>query len=92
MSKSDDITDRRNELAGNLSLNQELFFVNQANEWLDKGWLAADHFKHIEVRHIPLTLELDYPSKLDRSPAFIAELLAEGRSVGAAHLRRFSQT
>ena len=85
-----DITDRRNELAGNLSLNQELFFVNQANEWLDKGWLAADHFKHIEVRHIPLPLELDYPSKLDRSPAFIAELLAEGRRVGAEHLQRFS--
>ena len=87
---SSDITDRRNELAGNLSLKQELFFVNQTNQWLDKGWLAADHFKHIEVRHIPLALELDYPSKLDRSPAFIAELLAEGRRAGAEHLQRFS--
>jgi NTE family protein len=32
-----DITDRRNELAGNLSLNQELFFVEQTNEWLPRA-------------------------------------------------------
>ena len=85
-----DITDRRNELAGNLSLNQEIFFVQQTNDWLDKGWLTAEHFKPVEVRRIPLTLELDYPSKLDRSPAFINELLAEGRRSGAEHLLRFS--
>lgn len=85
-----DITDRRNELAGNLSLNQELFFVKQTNDWLAKGWLVAEHFKHVEVRHIPFSLELDYPSKLDRSPAFINNLLAEGRRSGAEHLRRFS--
>lgn len=85
-----EITDRRNELAGNLSLNQELFFVDQANEWLENGWLPADHFKHVEVRNIPLTLELDYPSKLDRSPAFIDNLMAEGRRAGTRYLRRFS--
>lgn len=87
-----DITDRRNELAGNLSLNQELFFVRQANEWLAKGWLTAEHFKHVEIRHIPLPMELDYPSKLDRGPAFINELLAEGRRAGAQHLEHFSHT
>lgn len=87
---SNEIVDRRNELAGNLSLNQEIFFVKQTNDWLAKGWLAADHFKHVEVRHIPLNLELDYPSKLDRSPAFINDLLAEGRRSGAEHLHRFS--
>ena len=86
-----EITDRRNELAGNLSLKQELFFVEQANEWLEKGWLPADRFKHVEVRQIPLTLALDYPSKLDRSPAFIDHLMAEGRRVGTAYLHRFSQ-
>ncbi|HSG22352.1 MAG TPA: patatin-like phospholipase family protein [Azonexus sp.] len=86
-----EINDRRNELAGNLSLNQELFFVDQANEWLGKGWLPADHFKHVEIRKIPLTLELDYPSKLDRNPAFISHLMAEGRRVGAKYLHRFSQ-
>ncbi len=87
-----EITDRRNELAGNLSLNQELFFVEQINDWLETGWLPADHFKHVEVRKIPLTLKLDYPSKLDRSPAFIDKLMAEGRRVGTQYLHRFSQT
>jgi NTE family protein len=81
-----DIDDRRNELAGNLSLNQELFFVRQTNDWLKKKWLNADHIKHVEIRHIELALELDYPSKLDRSPAFINALLAEGRRQGSAFL------
>lgn len=81
-----DITDRRNELAGNLSLNQELFFVSQTNKWLAKGWLNAEHFKHVELRNIPLRLELDYPSKLDRSPAFIESLLEEGRREGLAFI------
>ena len=86
-----DITDRRNELAGNLSLKQELFFVKQTNDWLAAGWLKAGHFKPVEVRHIPLAIDLDYPSKLDRSPAFINRLLAEGRQVGAEHYKRFTQ-
>lgn len=85
---SSDINDRRNELAGNLSLNQELFFVKQTNEWLAKGWLTAEHFKHVEVRHIPLTLTLDYPSKLDRNPVFVNNLLSEGRHAGTAHLQQ----
>ncbi|KAB2919195.1 MAG: hypothetical protein F9K30_17515 [Dechloromonas sp.] len=80
---SHDITDRRNELAGNLSLAQEVFFVEQTNRWLAKGMLPAEHFKPVKVRRIPLELELDYPSKLDRQPAFIDDLLAEGRRAGS---------
>lgn len=87
-----DITDRRNELAGNLSLNQELFFVEQTNDWLRKGWLNAAHFKHITVRRLPLQLELDYPSKLDRSATFINTLLADGRREGSAFLKRLPET
>lgn len=83
---ANDIDDRRNELAGNLSLNQELFFVRQTNDWLHKKWLTADHLKHVEIRHIALEMELDYPSKLDRSPDFINSLLAEGRSKGSEFL------
>ncbi len=87
-----DITDRRNELAGNLSLNQELFFVEQTNDWLRKGWLNAEHFKHVTVRRLPLQLELDYPSKLDRSAAFINTLLAEGRREGSTFLKQLPRT
>jgi len=86
-----EIDDRRNELSGNLSLNQELFFVRQTNDWLHKKWLSADHIKHIEIRHICLELELDYPSKLDRSPAFINTLKAEGRRQGSEFLARLAK-
>ena len=82
-----EIGDRRNELAGNLSLNQELFFVRQTNDWLAKGWLSADHMKHVELRFIPLETELDYPSKLDRRPEFIDGLMAQGRQQGKEFLR-----
>ena len=81
-----DIDDLRNELSGNLSLNQELFFVRQANDWLRKKWLNADHLKHVDIRNIALEDELDYPSKLDRSPEFINKLMAEGRRQGSEFL------
>jgi NTE family protein len=83
-----DIDDRRNELAGNISMNQELFFVHQTNDWIRKKWLNADHLKHVDIRHIPLELELDYPSKLDRRPAFIEMLLNEGRRKGTEFLAK----
>lgn len=86
-----DIHDRRNELAGNLSLNQELFFVRQTNEWLAKGWLNADHFKPIAIHTIAMDLDLDYPSKLDRSPGFIADLMSEGRRRGRDFLNGWRQ-
>ena len=42
----------------------------------------AERFKPIELRTIALPLDLDYPSKLDRSPGFIATLLDVGRQQG----------
>lgn len=87
---SSEIIDRRNELAGNLSLQQELYFIEQANDWLQRGWLPADRFKPIELHSIALTLDLDYPSKLDRNPAFISTLLEEGRKQGDLFIDRMS--
>nr|WP_232794523.1 patatin-like phospholipase family protein [Haloarcula taiwanensis] len=42
-----EITDRRQELAGNLSLNQELFFVQKVNDWIEQEYLP-EAFKHVE--------------------------------------------
>jgi NTE family protein len=81
------ISDRRNELSGNLSLNQEVGFVQQVNDWLQLGWLNADNFKHIEVRWIPLTLDLDYASKLDRNPAFVRQLIEHGEQIATVFLQ-----
>ncbi len=75
-----EIEDRRNELAGNLSLNQEIAFIERVNEWIANGWLPAERFKPVSVRRIALGLDLDYASKLDRSPAFIATLIANGEA------------
>ena len=70
-----EIADRRNELSGNLSLEQELFFIRKVNEWVDR---LGDRYRHIEVREIGLDLDLDHASKVDRNPAFIGRLLDEG--------------
>jgi NTE family protein len=71
-----DIADRRNELAGNLSLEQELYVIRKVNEWADR---LGPPYRRIEVREITLDLDLDLPSKLDRSPAFLRRLFDAGR-------------
>lgn len=99
-----EIDDRRNELAGNLSLGQELrsiATVNQIAAELDelRGQLPADdaalkaplfqRYKTVTVAFLPLANEdgsgrplaaytLDHASKMNRDPAFIDALIAEG--------------
>ena len=74
------ITDRRNELSGNISLNQEIFFIKKINELVDEGLLSErSKYKHIEVREpIENLSNLDYATKLDRNPSFIREMMAYG--------------
>ena len=78
-----DIADRRNELAGNLSLEQELYVIRKVNEWVER--LGAP-YRHIEIREIDLDLDLDLPSKLDRRPAFLRRLFDTGREQADAFL------
>jgi NTE family protein len=74
-----DIVDRRNELAGNLSLGQELYFVNKINQLIDNGVLGAP-YKKIRVRVVELRGPgLDYPSKLNRDNLFIEQLIEKGK-------------
>jgi NTE family protein len=77
-----EILDRRNELAGNLSLGQELYCVEKINELLESHSTLTVKYKRIQVRVVELELEheqLDYPSKVDRRSAFIEQLLDAGR-------------
>ncbi len=71
-----DILDRRNELSGNLSLNQEIRFIEAINDLLP--YLPEDEYKHIEVRKIEMLRSLDAASKLDRRPSFIREMMDHG--------------
>ncbi len=79
-----EIADRRNELAGNLSLHQELHFIENIDRMLDEGQLAQDgKYKPIVVRVIELARSrlshsLGTASKLNRDPAFIQDLIAHG--------------
>jgi NTE family protein len=73
-----DIMDRRNELAGNLSLYQEIYFIEKINEWVAEGVLSNTKHEVIEVRWIEMLRNLDSESKLDRDPRFIRAMMAYG--------------
>jgi len=73
-----EIVDRRNELSGNLSLNQELRFIETVNHWLAEGDLPAEKYSHTEIRRITLDEPLGFASKFDRDPAFLERLTADG--------------
>jgi NTE family protein len=83
-----EISDRRNELTGNLSLEQELYFIQKINDFVKKGYLATSKYKHIEVKQISFLDELDTASKLDRSPEFIHQLIQEGEAKADEFLKQ----
>lgn len=74
-----DIVDRRNELAGNLSLAEELYFIDRINRLRAEHEALQAQYKHIAIRVVELTDRLDYASKLDRSPQLIRRLMAQGK-------------
>ncbi|MBL8398072.1 MAG: patatin-like phospholipase family protein [Candidatus Accumulibacter sp.] len=92
------IEDRRNELSGNLSLFQELRFIETVNQWLARiePFTDADapmraafaDYKPITVYMLTMApdhAELGVASKFDRSPVFMQSL----REHGAARAEQF---
>ena len=80
-----DIIDRRNELAGNLSLLKQIQFIEFINSLLEKGVFREElqeKYKPVQIRWIAMSEEvtdrLDYTSKLERDAAFIDSLMDEG--------------
>ena len=67
------------ELTSSLLLEQELRFIQKINGLLDRGMLIDSGYRHIEVHRIIMEHDLDYSSKLDRSPSFICRMMAYGR-------------
>jgi NTE family protein len=80
------ILDRRNELAGNLSLYQEIYFIEKINEWVAEGSLSGTKHKVIEVRWIEMLWDLDSESKLNRDPQFIQAMMDYGEDQAEAFL------
>lgn len=87
---AEEIADRRNELAGNISLNQELRFIERVNEWIEAGHLPASRFSRIDVHRIEMGRELHCATKVDRSPGFIRELIDLGERRAEAFLENRS--
>jgi NTE family protein len=82
------IDDRRNELSGNISLNQELAFIERVNDWIETGKLPADEFTHTEIRKLEIGTRYHCSTKSDRDPAFIQELIDLGAERADAFLDR----
>ncbi len=83
----EEIDSRRNELSGNLSLNAEIRFLETVNGWIEQGYLP-DRFTYTEIERIrfPRRRRLDWRSKLDRDPEFIARLIRDGENAATAFL------
>jgi len=84
---SQDIWNRRNELAGNLSLNQELSFIEAINDLLHEHSGHVQDRKYIQVDRIKLQIpvvekatgiQIGANSKLDRSERLKNALMQHG--------------
>jgi NTE family protein len=75
-----EIMDRRNELSGNLSMEQELRFIEMNNRAIAEGRFRQPKVQPIHIARIPLDRDLGYRSKLDRRPDFIRELREYGKT------------
>lgn len=88
----EEIEDRRNALAGNLSLNHELDTINRISQWLEEGKLTSSQLKPVHIDWIEMSpatsARLGYVSKLNRDAAFLAGLIADGETQGQAFLER----
>jgi len=79
----EEIADRRNELSGNISLNQELRVIERVNDWVDEGYLPESKFKRTTVRRIQMGRAYHCSTKVDRRPSFIRELMELGEQRAA---------
>lgn len=88
----EEIEDRRNALAGNLSLNHEIDVINKINSWLGDSVVRSKlaQLKPVAIHSIwmsnALMEKLTFVSKLNRDPAFLTGLIANGEMQGEAFL------
>jgi NTE family protein len=83
-----EILDRRNALAGNLSLEQEVSFIEMLNRAIANGRLKDSRYHPITVERIPMDRELGYRSKLNRSPTLLDELREFGKTKCRSFLKQ----
>lgn len=82
-SSLEEIADRRNELSGNISLNQELRVIERVNDWIDQGYLPESEFKRTAIHRIEMGETYHCSTKVDRRQSFIRELMELGEQRAA---------
>ncbi|NJD52865.1 MAG: Patatin [Candidatus Methanoperedens sp.] len=71
------IHERRDEISGNLTLNQEITFIEAVNKWTK--YLPHEKYKPIKVQKIQMSDNtLDPASRHERNPTFIKKMMAYG--------------
>lgn len=84
----EEIDGRRNELAGNISLNAEVGFLEAVNEWIEQDYLPSD-FTYTEIKRIrlPRRRRLSWRTKIDRDPEFLDGLVKDGEHAARTFLK-----
>lgn len=82
----EEIRERKNELSGNLSLQQEIRQIETINGLLASGALTGTHHRPIAVRSLGLDGKYRNRSKLDRSYDLMKALMQHGREQAEAFL------
>lgn len=78
-----EIADRRNELAGNLSLEQEKHMIESINDLIAEEVITHERYKKITLREVELDVDLDVHSKSDRDHGFLQSLMDRGEAVAS---------
>jgi NTE family protein len=81
------ILDRRNSLAGNLSMEQELRFIESINRAIASGTISDPRRRMIRIKRIVLDRALHSRTKLDRNAELLSDLLAYGQAKSKWFLR-----
>ncbi len=84
----EDIRERKNELAGNLSLQQEIRQIETINGLLASGALSGTHHRPITIRSIAMDAAFRNRSKMDRSYSLMTSLMDEGKRRAQEFLTR----
>lgn len=78
--------DRKDELWQNSLVEHELYVINKVNEWLKPDPKTGESrlnnkdgkYRHIEVKKMPMTLDLPTGAAFVNSPVFIQKMMAYG--------------
>lgn len=73
--------DRKDELWQNSLVEHEIAEIERVNRWLEDGTIAkGGKYQHIEIRRMPMTLDLEPGATFVNTRSFIREMMAYGYS------------